>query len=376
MTDMTRIGVTGGYGFLGWHLACHLLAMGADVRRLGRVDLAGPGVSCVDGLDAVCHLAGVNRGDDAAVRDGNITAARELMARIREATVPPRRVVYANSTQAGSESPYGESKHQAGVELREFCASESIEYFEAFVPNVFGEGGRPFYNSFIATFCHQLAKGETGKIVQDREVTLIHAQEVARILGAAATCGTPIPEPMPGVAITVSSALARLEAILASYTTATFPELEDPFDIDLFNTLRSALFAERGPVVPFTKHSDARGAFVEIVRSKGGGQTSVSTTVPGITRGNHYHLRKVERFAVVQGSAVIEMRRLFSTEAQSYHVTGDEPVAVEIPTLHTHLITNTGNDQLLTLFWSNELFDPDRPDTYALPVDAAAATDR
>ena len=282
----------------------------------------------------------------------------------------------ANSTQSGSASPYGSSKHQAGVELREFCESQGIEFFEALVPNVFGEGGRPFYNSFVATFCHQLVRGEPCTIVEDREVTLIHAQEVARIIAAAAIDGTPVPFPMPGVTTTVSDVLAKLQAILASYTKSTFPELEDPFDIDLFNTLRAVIFAHRGPVIPFTRHADARGAFVEIVRAKGGGQTSVSTTVPGITRGNHYHLRKVERFAVVQGSAVIEMRRLFSDDVQRYHVTGEEPVAVEIPTLHTHLITNTGDDVLLTLFWTNELFDPDRPDTHILPVDVALAADR
>lgn len=374
--EQTCIGVTGAHGFLGWHTACHLSSMGAEVRRLGRDELAGTSGPGVDGLDAVCHLAGVNRGDDTAVHDGNIQAARQLIDRIRAAASPPRRIVYANSTQSGSASPYGTSKRQAGVELREFCESQGIEYFEALVPNVFGEGGRPFYNSFVATFCHQLVRGEPCTIVEDREVTLIHAQEVARILGEAATAGTAVPCPMPGTTTTVSAVLARLEAILASYTAATFPELEDPFDIDLFNTLRAAIFADRGPVIPFTKHADARGAFVEIVRAKGGGQTSVSTTVPGITRGNHYHLRKVERFAVVQGSAVIEMRRLFSDDVQSYHVTGDAPVAVEIPTLHTHLITNTGDDLLLTLFWTNEFFDPERPDTHVLAVDPASAADR
>ncbi len=111
---------------------------------------------------------------------------------------------------------------------------------------------------------------------------------------------------------------------------------------------------------------------VETVKAHGGGQSFVSSTEPGITRGQHYHLGKVERFVVLAGSATIRMRKLFSSEVVDYPVTGDEPCAVEIPTLHTHSIINSGESQLLTLFWSNELFDPQNPDTYGLLLDAGA----
>ena len=240
------------------------------------------------------------------------------------------------------------------------------------MPNVFGEGGRPFYNSFIATFCHQLAIGATCTIEQDREVVLTHAQSVASALADAALHGTAIPHPMPGRTTTVSEVLALLQNQLTTYRSGEFPNLDDPFAVDLFNTLRAAVFAAGSPIVPFTTHVDPRGWLIETVKSHGGGQTFVSSTVPGITRGNHYHLRKIERFAVLQGSATIQMRRLFSGDVQTFEVSGADPVAVEIPTLHTHLITNSGNGPLLTLFWANELFDPQAPDTFGLAVHAGS----
>ena len=361
------VGVTGGFGFLGWHTSARLLSLGAEVRRFARSDLA-PGDPRLDGLDALCHCAGVNRGDAAAVRAGNIEAARVLIASLRRARVRPRRLVYVNSTQSLDDSPYGTSKREAGEALAAFCGAEGIEFHDAVVPNVFGEGGRPFYNSFVATFCHQLTMGALCTVVEDREVVLIHAQQVAAVLADAAVHGTPVTYPMGGTSATVGGVLALLEEQYATYVGGVFPNLDDPFAVDLFNTLRAAIYTARGPVVRFATHTDPRGWLVETVKSKGGGQTFVSSTVPGITRGNHYHLRKLERFAVMQGSATIQMRRLFSDEVQTFQVAGDDPVAIEIPTLHTHLITNSGDGPLLTLFWANELFDPAAPDTYALPV--------
>ncbi len=369
-TGQARIGVTGGFGFLGWHTSCRLFSLGVDVRRIGREQLGAAGA--LDGLDAVCHLAGVNRGDDAAIREGNLRAARELIEQLRGAKDGPRRVVYANSTQSGSVSPYGESKQQAGSELRRFCEANGIEFFEVFIPNVFGENGRPFYNSFVATFCRQLATGEECTVHEDREVRIVHAQRVARVLTDAALDGVSVPDDLGDTRTTVSSVLAKLQAMLATYESGILPDLDSDLDTDLFNTLRSFVFAERGPTIAFKRNVDQRGWLVETVKSHGGGQVFVSSTVPGITRGQHFHLRKVERFVVLQGSATVSMRRLFSSDIQNFLVTGDEPMAVEIPTLYTHLITNTGDDLLLTLFWSNELFDPEAPDTFGLPLEAGA----
>lgn len=371
---VVRVGITGAYGFLGWHTSCRFLALGIEVSRFGRAELATANSSDFEGLDAICHCAGVNRGDDESVRTGNIEAARLLMQRIRETSRPPQRLVYANSTQSGSDSPYGESKAQAGNELREFCLAQGIIYVEVLIPNVFGESGRPFYNSFVATFCHQLAGGESCTVVEDRKVTLVHAQKVAHALTDAAlsSLNSFATEGIQGTSVAVGAVLEKLEDLRNTYLSGIFPELADSTDVELFNTLRSYLFAKNGPVIPFLKRTDPRGWLVETVKSKGGGQVFVSSTEPGITRGQHFHLRKVERFVVLQGTAEIKMRRLFETEVTTYPVSGDDPCAVDIPTLHTHSITNVGEDQLITLFWTNELFDPEDSDTYPLLMENGA----
>jgi UDP-2-acetamido-2,6-beta-L-arabino-hexul-4-ose reductase len=364
------VGVTGGYGFLGWHTACRLHSLGFGVRRIGRPAASATSESSVDGLEAVIHIAGVNRGSDDEVRHGNLVAADQLISALSTATNGPSRVVYANSVQSANDSVYGNAKREAGERLQSYCVANGIDYVDVQIPNVFGEGGQPFYNSFVATFCHQIARGEQPQVLQDRTVPLVHAQEVANCLieameGREATL-TP-------TSIAVSEVLERLTSMHQVYTAdARIPRLDTPFDVDLFNTLRSAVYAVSGPSLPFKKNVDNRGWLVETVKAETGGQVFVSTTKPGITRGQHYHLRKLERFVVVQGTAQICLRRLFSDDVQTFDVCGDSPVAVEIPTLHTHLITNTGSDLVLTLFWSNEIFDPSRPDTYGLSVQEGA----
>jgi UDP-2-acetamido-2,6-beta-L-arabino-hexul-4-ose reductase len=132
----------------------------------------------------------------------------------------------------------------------------------------------------------------------------------------------------------------------------------------LFNSYRAALYPDGFPR-PLALNTDARGTLFEAVKGGGGGQTFLSTTKPGVIRGDHFHLNKVERFLVVQGNAVIRIRKFMSDEVLEYHVSGDTPASVDMPTLHTHSIENTGDADLLTLFWTHDLFDPENPDTFA-----------
>jgi UDP-2-acetamido-2,6-beta-L-arabino-hexul-4-ose reductase len=186
------------------------------------------------------------------------------------------------------------------------------------------------------------------------------ADEVVTLLGK--------PHPgerrLEGHAMRVSELLRRLENLSGSYAAHLVPGLAAPIDLQLFNAYRSYLFPQAYPV-SLELHSDPRGTLFEAVKSVGGGQTFLSTTRPGITRGNHYHRAKVERFLVVQGTATIRVRRLFDESASVFTVSGDTPQYVDMPALHTHNITNTGTDDVMTLFWANEVFDPACPDTYA-----------
>jgi UDP-2-acetamido-2,6-beta-L-arabino-hexul-4-ose reductase len=147
------------------------------------------------------------------------------------------------------------------------------------------------------------------------------------------------------------------------YGNGIIPRMEDRFEISLFNTYRSYLPQDFFPVL-LTKHSDNRGVFVEVIRSFGEGQYSFSTTNPGITRGNHYHIRKIERFAVISGRASIKIRQIGTQEVREYIIEGENPGYVDIPIWHTHCITNIGDSELITLFWINEFYNPSDPDTF------------
>jgi UDP-2-acetamido-2,6-beta-L-arabino-hexul-4-ose reductase len=143
-----------------------------------------------------------------------------------------------------------------------------------------------------------------------------------------------------------------------------FPELNSIFEVNLFNTFRSYIdHSLRYPVL-LKKNVDQRGAFVETIKSSLGGQFSFSTTFPGVTRGNHYHARKIERFIVIKGKAIIELRRIGTSEILHFKLTGEQPSFVDMPVWYTHNITNDGEEELITLFWINEFFNPDDPDTY------------
>jgi UDP-2-acetamido-2,6-beta-L-arabino-hexul-4-ose reductase len=218
-----------------------------------------------------------------------------------------------------------------------------------------------------ATFCHQLAHCETPEIIQDMDLELVHAQEIARAALAALVSRKGGDIRLAGARIRVSEALARLQTMADQYRRRLIPRFENRLDCELFSAYRCCLFPQAYPVA-LELRSDARGALFEAVQTLHHGQCFASTTRPGVTRGNHYHRHKMERFLVVHGEALIRVRRLLDGAAAEYRVSGTQPAYVDMPTLHTHNITNTGESELVTLFWTNEIFDPNLPDTYREPV--------
>lgn len=370
-----RIVVTGASGLLGWHAHVRLHAANCAARfngapapyeivaldRAAFDDDGTLGVALSE-AEAVLHFAGVNRAPDAEVEAANPTIAERLVAGCRAAgAVPP--IVYANSTHAAADTPYGRSKRRAG----EILAAATPRLTNLVLPHVFGEGARPFYNNVTATLIHQTLAGETPTVNPEGQVRLVHAGTAAQAAIDAAVAGTTgdlAPEPRP---MTVPALLEMLQRFHASYTVNVLPDLSDPFELALFNSYRAATYPDCWPR-PLALNTDARGTLFEAVKGGGGGQTFLSTTKPSVTRGDHFHLNKVERFLVVRGEAVIRIRRVLSDEVWEYRASGETPAAVDMPTLHTHSIENVGEDELLTLFWSHELFDPANPDTYFDPV--------
>ena len=359
-----KIVLTGAHGFLGWHTRVRMHALtDHEVVPVGRDNLDDLPALC-EGADAVIHIAGVNRGTDDEVANGNQRLARQVGDAVTASG--GARIVFANSIQAGNGSPYGDGKAEAGEILADAAKKSGSRYVDVRLPNIFGEHGRPRYNSFVATFVEAVVNGAEPEIA-DRPVELLHVQSAAQSLIDALTTEEGRLDPQ-GEQTSVQTVFETLTSFRATYDNGDIPPLLSTFDVDLFNTLRAAMFPEHYPI-PLTVHADDRGRLVETVRAHGGqGQTFVSTTRPGITRGDHFHLSKVERFVVLAGQARISLRKVLTDEVISFDVSGDEPAVIDMPTMWVHNITNTGETEVVTLFWTDTLFDPNAPDTYWEPV--------
>lgn len=361
-----KILLTGAEGFLGWHTRVRLGPVsGHQVVPVGRNSWRLLDDLIAD-VDAIIHIAGVNRGDPAEVEHGNVALAEALIAALEGCDGVPR-LVFANSIHAGADTAYGRGKGRASQLLADAASRLGLHYEDVRLPNLFGEHGRPDYNSFVQTFVAAVIENRQVQ-VDDRSINLLHAQRAADVLVAAATNRCAAVTVPTGTASSVAGVFDQLQGFAELYASGDIPDLQDDFAVDLFNTFRAAQFPQHYPI-RLPVRTDRRGALVEVVRAHGAqGQTFVSTTRPGGTRGEHFHLRKIERFVVLRGQAMIRLRRLFHDDVVTFQVDGGSPVVIDMPTMWAHDITNTGNDELITLFWTSELFDPDLPDTYPEPV--------
>lgn len=330
----------------------------------------------VSQCDAVVHLAAMNRhGDPQVIYDTNIGLVKQLIEAC-EATNATPHILFSSSTQEERDNLYGKSKKD-GRELLEAWARKCGAMFTGFIiPNVFGPFGNAYYNSVIATFCHQLTHGEQPKIEVDGELKLIYVSElVVHFLNkikehSVTQCkNTVLHSETILVPHTSTIKVSLLLEKLMSYKENYFgkgicPNLNDRFELNLFNTF--VCYIDHATFFPFhlKLNTDDRGTFVETVKLNSGGQISFSTTKPGITRGNHYHTRKAERFAVIKGKARIELRRVGTDRVLSFELDGDSPSFVDMPIWYTHNITNVGTEDVYTIFWINEPFDAADPDTF------------
>lgn len=361
-----KVGITGIDGLLGWHLRAFLHRTGPhEVRGAGRATFVAPEAlgEFVRDLDVVVHLAAMNRGEDAELEAVNQALADALVAAFDRTGSRPH-LVFSSSTHVERDTAYGRSKRACTQRFHDWAKRAGASFSNLILPHVFGEFGKPFSNSVVSTFCCQLANRETPKIIVDGALELVHAQQVAQEIARVASDRVGGDFRMSGEPIRTSELLARLEEMSSQYAGQVIPDLRRPLDLRLFNTYRSYLFPGHYPVT-VTVHSDERGGLFEAVRSLQSGQMFLSTTKPGITRGGHYHTRKVERFLVTTGEAVIRLRKLFTTETTEFRVSGAKPQYVDMPTFYTHDITNVGKGELVTAFWAHEIFDPDDTDTFA-----------
>ncbi len=364
-TQRKTIGITGATGLLGWHLRA-FLQTDANLRVVPAprswLTTAEELDALVSECDVLVHLAGMNRGSDHEVEATNVALAEALVAACERTESMPH-VIYSNSIHSTQDNAYGRSKRCAAEKLERWAARAGAVFTDVVLPHVFGECGKPFYNSVVSTFCHQLANDLKPEIQKDMELELLHAQQFARKILEIASEGKGGQVRVRGVPITVTELLSKLTLLAKQYQGHVVPDLREEISLDLFNTYRSYLFPVRYPVT-VKVHTDQRGSLFEAVKTIHGGQCFLSSTRPGVTRGNHYHTRKFERFLVVRGTATIRVRKVFDTALTEFEVQGDSPRFVDMPTLNTHNITNTGDSELITLFWAHEIFDPAHPDTF------------
>lgn len=370
-----RVGITGQNGFVGKHLYNTLGLFPDDFERIefAKDCFEQPVLldEFVSKCDVIVHLAALNRHEDQQViYNTNINLVEQLVDSFERTNSTPH-VVISSSTQEEKDNLYGQSKRIGREKLIQWSENSRAIFTGLIIPNVFGAFGKPFYNSFIATFCHQLTHGEQPTIAQDGEVKLIYVQELVDLIidtiRKKESChGLNIE---PTATKKVSEVLSLLEEYRFTYLEkGTIPVLRDRFELNLFNTFRSFINYGTHFPVHFVEHTDNRGAFVEIIRMGVGGQSSYSTTVPGITRGNHFHTRKIERFAVIKGKALIQLRKMDTDEVLDFYLDGSKPAYVDMPIWYTHNIKNIGEEELITMFWINEPYDPADPDTYFLEV--------
>jgi UDP-2-acetamido-2,6-beta-L-arabino-hexul-4-ose reductase len=368
---MINVGITGRGGFIGYHLY-QTLKLSKEEFSLVEFEksffndplkLDGFVSSC----DVIVHLAAVNRHNEPEfIYETNISLVKNLVNALKR-TRSKAHVIISSSTQEDRDNLYGKSKKEGRLLLSNWANQNGGRLTGLIIPNVFGPFGHPFYNSVVATFCHQIAKGEKPKIDVDGDLKLIYVGDlVLKIIQVIRDTDNTHELMVPHSAESkVSKILEVLQYFQNSYhETGEIPFLHNDFEFKLFNTYRC--YMDIGSYFPkkFVQHLDARGAFVEIARQGIPGQTSFSSTLPDITRGNHYHTRKIERFAVIKGKALIQLRRVGTEEIHEFYLDGEAPAYVDMPIWHTHNIKNIGNDVLYTIFWINEPFDPNSPDTY------------
>lgn len=368
---MIKIGITGQNGFVGSHL---FNTIGLQTDKFERISFERSFFenendldSFVSQCDVIVHLAALNRHEEADVLyDTNVSIVRKLVNSL-ERTKSSAHVLISSSSQEERENLYGKSKKDGRELLADWARKANATFTGMIIPNVFGPFGQPYYNSVVATFSHQIANGEVPQIQVDGDLKLIYVGElVAEILKVIREKHN---EAIYNVAHTSEAKVSEILALLQNYKSqyqdrGEIPAMANGFELNLFNTYRCYMDIDTYFPQKFKQHTDARGSFVEVIRLGVGGQVSFSTTVPGITRGNHYHTRKIERFAVIKGKALIQLRKVGTDEVLDFYLDGEEPAYVDMPIWYTHNIKNIGDEVLYTNFWINECFDASDPDTY------------
>ncbi|HEY7806310.1 MAG TPA: NAD-dependent epimerase/dehydratase family protein [Croceibacterium sp.] len=368
-SEVRTVTVTGANGFVGRNLSLRLKESGFDVVPVTRETAAAELQAAFARSDAVVHLAGANRPADPS---DFMRINRDFTASVANAIARCARhplVIAASSVRADEDSEYGSSKRAGERAMEALGDAATVSIWR--LPNVFGKWARPNYNSVVATFCHNLARGLPLRIDDPAApLTLLYVDDLIdqwmAMLAGGPVASRPV-EPAGAYRTTVGDLAALLQDMAEGRAAGRIANVGGGFERALYATYVSYLAPDQF-ALPVVTHTDSRGSFSEFMRTPGCGQVSILTAHPGETRGGHYHHTKVEKFLVVRGQARLRFRHLLSNETVEVIATADQPTAIETVPGWAHDITNIGGDELVALLWASETFDPARPDTVASPL--------
>lgn len=372
-----RVLVTGANGFIGKNLLLHFQEKGGiDVVPFTREHSVDDLPALLDGVDWVFHLAGINRPQHPEeFVTGNTGLTEQLCAAIKASgkQIP---VVYTSSIQAERDNDYGSSKRAAEEALLALRQDTGNPVYIYRLPNVFGKWARPNYNSVVATFCHNVARDLPIQINDPSAVIrLVYVDDVVDsfmgLLAGVESINTRADNAYVEVAPEYRISVGELADQLYRFKATRDNLITEPVGTGLVRALYSTYVSYLPPerfTYPVQQHSDARGVFVEMLKTPDAGQFSFFTAHPGITRGGHYHHSKTEKFLVIKGKACFRFRHMLTGEFYELHTSGEHSEIVETVPGWTHDVTNVGDDELICMLWANEIFDRDKPDTFACPL--------
>jgi UDP-2-acetamido-2,6-beta-L-arabino-hexul-4-ose reductase len=365
--------VTGANGFVGKNLIAELKNKGYNnIFEFTRESAPSLLEKYTKECDFVFHLAGVNRPEDEnEFMEGNFGLTSQLLEQLKkhENKAP---VLLTSSIQAEKDNPYGISKKAGEDLLFNYYFETDVKVYVYRLPNLFGKWSKPNYNTVVATFCHNIARGLDIQINNsDSELNLCYIDDVLEEFLRALEGSPNMKDDFCVVPMTHNIKLGELADLIKSFKESrknlSIPNMEDALTKKLYSTYLSFL-PEKQFSYDLKVNSDHRGSFTEFMRTPERGQVSVNVSKPGITKGNHWHHTKNEKFLVVSGEGLIRFRKIDSDEIIEYRVSGEKLQVVDIPTGYTHSIVNVGENDLVTVMWANECFDPEKPDTYFLEV--------
>ncbi|QQP69549.1 NAD-dependent epimerase/dehydratase family protein [Carnobacterium sp. CS13] len=368
-----KILVTGSKGFIGKNLVAELNNLEyKDILHFNRDDDWSLLEKYTKECDFVFHLAGINRPEkEEEFMEGNANLTSQLLNFLKKSNNKAP-VLITSSIQAEQDNPYGESKRAAEELMFDYEQQTGTKIYVYRLPNVFGKWSKPNYNTVVATYCYNVARDIDIQVHNpDTQLILCYIDDVIKELTSILNNPIIVEEKIFKIAREYQITLGILAKIIKSFKESRndlmVPNMENELTKKLYSTYLSFL-PENEFSYELKMNVDQRGSFTEFLKTPDRGQVSVNVSKPGITKGNHWHHTKNEKFLVVSGKGQIRFRNKDTTKVIEYNVSGEKFKVVDIPTGYTHSIVNTGNTDLVTIMWANELFDQDNPDTYYVEV--------